>query len=56
MTVLVAMKSEEEDTYCLSSRFAATGLDDFENWEDISVASLKLGLPKDFGEGAKKHD
>ena len=56
MTVLASMQSEDSDTYCLANRFAAKGLDDFENWEDISVASKKFGLPKDFEGGAKKHD
>ena len=56
MTVLGSMQEEESDTYCLANRFAAKGLDDFKNWDEVSVASKKFGLPKDFEEGAKKHD
>ena len=56
MTVLSAMQNDEVDTYCLAERFVAKGIEDFENWEDISVASKKFGLPKDFEGGAKKHD
>lgn len=28
-------KSDETEGYCLASKFAAKGLDDFEKWTDI---------------------
>ena len=41
-------KSEDSDRYCLASKFAAKGLDDFEKWTDIQIGSLKYGLPDGF--------
>ena len=41
-------KSDETEGYCLASKFAAKGLDDFEKWTDIQIGSLKFGLPHGF--------
>ena len=41
-------KSDETEGYCLASKFAAKGLDDFEKWTDIQIGSLKYGLPDGF--------
>ena len=41
-------KSDETEGYCLASKFAAKGLDDFEKWTDIQIGSLKFGLPNSF--------
>ena len=41
-------KTDTSDIYCLASKFAAKGLDDFEKWTDIQIGSLKFGLPNEF--------
>ena len=32
------------DQYCLAKKFATQNLDDFVDWSDIAIASLKLGM------------
>lgn len=56
---MLAVLRERRDTgdhYCVAKRFAAKNLEDFVDWSDIEIASLKLGWPVAPGGGADKHN